>query len=59
MGREKVVVGFVEARRVHDQYNFNLLSDMKYDVGVSLRALAAQLPVHLDVAYSNEGVNMW
>lgn len=53
------VVGFVEAGRVHEQYNFDLLSDMKYDVGISLRAMAAQLPIRLDVAYSNEGVNMW
>ncbi|HID93682.1 MAG TPA: hypothetical protein EYP60_06260 [bacterium (Candidatus Stahlbacteria)] len=53
------VVGFVEAGRVHDQYNFDLLSDMKYDVGISLRAMVAQLPVRLDVAYGDEGVNMW
>ncbi len=53
------VVGFVEVGRVHDQYNFDLLSDMKYDVGISLRAMAAQLPVRLDVAYSEEGTNMW
>ncbi len=53
------VVGFIEVGRVHDQYNFDLLSDMKYDVGISLRAMAAQLPVRLDVAYSDEGTNMW
>ncbi len=53
------VVGFVEVGRVHDQYNFDLLSDMKYDVGISLRAMAAQLPVRLDIAYSDEGTNMW
>jgi len=28
-------------------------------VGVSLRAMVAQLPVRLDVAYSEEGTNMW
>lgn len=53
------VVGFVEVGRVNDQYNFDLLSDMKYDVGISLRAMAAQLPVRLDIAYSDEGTNMW
>jgi len=53
------VVGFVEAGRVHDQYNFDLLSNMKYDIGISLRAMAAQLPVRLDIAYSEEGTNMW
>ncbi len=53
------IVGFVEVGRVHDQYNFDLLSDMKYDVGISLRAMAAQLPIRLDIAYSDEGTNMW
>lgn len=53
------VVAFVEAGRVHDQYNLDLLSDMKYDVGLSLRALVAQLPIRLDVAYGSEGVNAW
>jgi hypothetical protein len=53
------VVGFVEAGRVHESYDFDLLSEMKYDVGVSLRAMVAQLPVRFDVAYSDEGVNMW
>ena len=53
------VVGFIEAGRVHDQYNFDLISDMKYDVGISLRALVAQLPVRFDVAYGEEGTNIW
>ncbi len=53
------VVGFVEAGRVHDQYNFDLLSDMKYDVGVSLRAMVAKLPIRFDVAHGSEGTNMW
>ena len=53
------VVGFAEVGRVHDQYNFDLLSDMKVDAGVSLRALVVQLPVRFDVAYGTEGVNMW
>ena len=53
------VVAFVEAGRVHDQYNSDLLSDMKYDVGISLRTLAAQLPIRIDVAYGEEGANLW
>ena len=53
------VVGFVEAGRVHEQYNFDLLSDMKYDVGVSLRAMVVELPIRFDVAYGSEGTNMW
>ena len=53
------VVAFVEAGRVNDQYNFDLLTDLKYDVGISLRAMVAQLPVRFDVAYGDEGANMW
>lgn len=53
------VVAFAEIGRVNDQYNLDLLTDLKYDVGISLRALAAQLPVRLDIAYGEEGVNAW
>ena len=53
------VVAFAEVGRVHDHYNFDLLTDIKYDVGLSLRALVAQLPVRFDVAYSEEGTNLW
>jgi hypothetical protein len=53
------VVAFVEAGRVNDQYNFDLLTDLKYDVGISLRSMVAQLPVRFDVAYGDEGANMW
>ena len=53
------VVAFVEAGRVHDQYNFDLLTDLKYDAGISLRAMVAQLPVRFDIAYGDEGANMW
>jgi len=53
------VVAFVEAGRVNDQYNFDLLTDLKYDVGISLRAMVAQLPVRFDIAYGDEGANMW
>lgn len=53
------VVAFVEAGRVNDQYNFDLLSDMKYDAGISLRAMVSQLPIRVDVAYGDEGTNLW
>ncbi|UFH58101.1 BamA/TamA family outer membrane protein [Sulfurovum mangrovi] len=53
------VVGFVEAGRVHDRYNTELLSDMKVDVGISLRSMVAEIPVRVDVAYGNEGVEAW
>ena len=32
---------------------------MKYDVGISLRAMVSELPVRFDVAYGEEGTNMW
>ena len=53
------VVAFVEAGRVNDKYNFDLLTDLKYDAGLSLRAMVAQLPVRFDIAYGDEGANMW
>ncbi|MDQ7084139.1 MAG: BamA/TamA family outer membrane protein [Sulfurovum sp.] len=53
------LVAFGEAGRVNDAYNFELLSDMKYDVGLSLRSMVSQLPIRLDIAYSEEGTNMW
>ena len=53
------VVLFAEAGRVHDQYNPDLLNDMKYDVGVSLRALVSELPVRLELAYGEEGTYIW
>jgi len=53
------VVPFVEVGRVNDTYNFDLLTDMKFDVGISLRAMAAEVPVRLDVAYGDEGTNFW
>ncbi len=52
------VVAFIEAGRVNDQYNFDLLRDLKYDVGLSLRAMVAQLPIRFDVAYGEEGSKM-
>ncbi|MCF6207357.1 MAG: BamA/TamA family outer membrane protein [Sulfurovum sp.] len=53
------IVPFVEAGRVHDNYNGHLLQDMKYDIGISLRAMAAQVPVRLDIAHGDEGTNFW
>jgi hypothetical protein len=53
------VVGFVEAGRVNSDYDSELLQDLKYDAGISLRAMAAQVPVRLDVAFGDEGVNFW
>ncbi|HEY9189899.1 MAG TPA: BamA/TamA family outer membrane protein [Sulfurovum sp.] len=50
---------FAEAGRVHDQYTVDLVSDMKYDAGVSLRAMISELPIRLDVAYGEEGTYLW
>ena len=51
---------FVEAGRVNPRYNVaELLSDMKYDVGFSLRALAAKVPVRFEMAFGQEGSSMW
>ena len=51
------IVAFVEAGRVNDEYNSDLLKDMKYDVGLSLRAMVAEVPLRIDVAYGDEGTN--
>ncbi|CAH0991826.1 hypothetical protein SIN8267_01941 [Sinobacterium norvegicum] len=54
------LVGFVEAGRVAPQYTVNaLLSDVKTDAGISLRAMTAGIVVRSDVAYSDEGGNLW
>ena len=53
------IVPFIEAGRVNDEYSFDLLTDMKFDVGISIRAFAAELPVRFDVAVSDEGLHMW
>jgi hypothetical protein len=53
-------VVFAEMGRVAPSYNLRtLFSDMKYDVGFSIRALAAKLPVRFDMAFGEEGSNMW
>ena len=54
------LVGFVEAGRVGAQYTASeLLTDLKYDAGFSLRFLAAGLVVRTDIAVSDEGSNTW
>jgi len=51
---------FAEAGRVAPEYEITtLMSDMKYDAGFSIRALAAKLPVRFDMAFGEEGSSMW
>ncbi len=52
-------VVFAEAGRVAPEYDFDLLKDMKYDVGFSIRALAATVPVRFEMAWGSEGSSMW
>ena len=54
------LVTYVEIGRVAPEYNVKALhTDMKYDVGFSLRALAASVPVRFEMAYGLEGMSMW
>ncbi|WP_076410171.1 BamA/TamA family outer membrane protein [Shewanella sp. UCD-KL12] len=54
------LVGFVEAGRVGAEYTASeLLTDLKYDAGFSIRAMAAGLVVRTDIAVSDEGTNTW
>jgi hypothetical protein len=53
------VVAFIEAGRVHSAYNSTLLKNTKYDIGISLRALVAKLPIRFDVSYADEGIKAW
>lgn len=51
---------FAEAGRVSPSYNLATLhSDMKADIGFSIRALAAKVPVRFEMALGGEGSNMW
>ena len=51
---------FVEAGRVAPKYDIGtLFSDLHYDVGFSLRALAANVPVRFEMAFGDEGSAMW
>ncbi|PKF60200.1 hypothetical protein CW745_16135 [Psychromonas sp. psych-6C06] len=54
------IVWFAEAGRVAEKYDLGvLLSDMKYDVGFSVRALASKVPVRFEMAFGDEGSAMW
>lgn len=54
------LVGFVEAGRVAPEYRLSTLTeDMKFDYGVSLRAMTAGLVLRADLAQSEEGTNLW
>ncbi|WP_022942865.1 BamA/TamA family outer membrane protein [Psychromonas hadalis] len=54
------LVLFIEAGRVAEKYDLGLLlSDMKYDAGFSIRALAAKVPVRFEMAFGEEGSAMW
>ena len=49
-------VGFAEAGRVAEDYDLkDLHSNMKWDLGVGLRAWANGVVVRLDTAWSDEG----
>ncbi len=54
------VVSFAEMGNVAPEFNLKELhTNLKWDVGMSLRALAANLPIRYDLAYGAEGLNMW
>lgn len=53
------LVAFAELGRVANKFDAQLLEDMKYDVGISVRALAAKIPVRLEIAWGEEGSAMW
>ena len=53
-------VPFVEVGRVADTWNASELhSDMKWDVGASLRVMARKAIVRVDVAVGEEGGALW
>ena len=52
-------VPFVELGRVSDAYRFNEMhSDMKWDVGLGLRAMLKRMVVRVDIAVSDETVGV-
>ena len=53
------IVPFVEVGSVNEQYNGNLFDDMKVDAGIGFRAMVAQIPVRVDIAYGDEGTSFW
>ena len=51
---------FAEAGRVAPEYSLRELhKDMKYDVGFSIRALAAKVPVRFELGVGDEGPTMY
>src|SRR6185437_10335761 len=53
-------VGFVEVGRVADEFTFEkLFSHMKGDAGVGIRVLTQDTVVRIDLAASNEGIQIW
>ncbi len=50
---------YAEAGRVNKSYDADLLSDLKFDAGISLRALAAKTPIRFEMAWGDEGGTMW
>jgi hypothetical protein len=53
------IVPFFEVGRVNDDFDADLLKDLKYDGGVSFRMMAAQVPVRFDIAIGDEGTGIW
>ncbi|MEH6550389.1 MAG: BamA/TamA family outer membrane protein [Pseudomonadales bacterium] len=54
------LVAFAEAGRVAPEYKIDtLLSDVKTDLGVGIRAMTAGVIVRFDIAHSEEGTNFW
>ena len=53
------IVPFAELGRVNDRYDLDLLDDMKYDVGISLRTMISKSILRFDVAYGEEGTYIW
>jgi hypothetical protein len=54
------LVGFAELGRVSPSYTANnLLTDLKFDTGISLRVLMAGLVVRTEFATSPESTNFW
>ena len=52
-------VPFVEVGRVADDWDFGELhSDMKWDAGLGIRAMAQGFVIRADAAYSEEGVGV-
>jgi len=49
------MIGYARSLFSPDPY----IRELKYDTGVSLCAMVAELPVRFDIAYGDEGMNMW